>query len=119
MSDGLTVPYGYSNGIPEGVTAAWGCRAIFSDGVVDVVHDRQGYDGPATPRRELADYMWDRVRDVWKWRAKRMHDSGELADEQGHVLYEDERVTVKGRAAGGYLYVCAYFTPASEQRTEP
>lgn len=119
MSDKLTLPYGYSQGIPEGVPAAWGCRAIFNHGEVDILPDRTGYAGEDKARQLLGDYLWDHVRDLWHRCAKDMYDSGELADQQGHVLYENDRVVVKGRAAGGYLYVCAYLRPDPVPDTEP
>ena len=105
--------FGYNRGLPEGVTAAWGCRAIaYQDGTVDPVWDRSDAFGPDEPRKALLDYLADTVGSKPFDRAGELLRTYEMKtrEEGEFVLYEDDVVIVKGstNASAGYLYVSAY-----------
>lgn len=112
--------FGYTRGVPEGVETAWGCRAVVTDD--DVVHMVWGRIGAVGPEAErLVAYLHDLpLRGGWQDRAMELLRAGVMdprVDEE-FVLYADDAVVIKGntQASAGYLYVCAYFRPASEQR---
>lgn len=99
--------WGYSDGIPAGVTTAWGCRAIFRYGNTDVLHDRQSVAG----KREDIDAMGVEVKACWKkWQdaAREQYHAGKLGEDDVATLLETDTLVIKARAAGGYLYVVAY-----------
>jgi len=105
--------FGYNQGLPEGVKAAWGCRAIVNqDGLVDVVYNRQDADGSDEERAALLDYLNTTVKGAWVERARELLRSYEMRtrEAQEFVLFEDDVIVVKGNtnASAGYLYVCAY-----------
>lgn len=102
--------FGYNAGLPEGVRAAWGCRAIWNgSGLPDIVWDRTDAFGDDEARRPLLDYLREIVGDA-PWEAARTM-SGLWPDrDYDAVLFEDDEVIVRAntQASGGYLYVCAY-----------
>ncbi len=107
--------YGYSQGIPAGVTAAWGARAIVNtDGTVDLVHDRQDAYGDSTAVVALLERLNAGINAAWIAKARDLLRSGEMSTRQAEqfVLYRDAQVSVLGNtnASAGYLYVVAYPT---------
>jgi hypothetical protein len=108
----IALEYGYTKGVPEGVTTAWGARAIVNrDWTVDLVPDRQASTGPRAA--ELVDHL-QRVgsRDWFAHASEALHP-GELHNRERceATIYEDGVIVMKANtnASGGYLYVCAYF----------
>lgn len=105
--------FGYSAGLPEGTTTAWGCRAIVTQtGSVDVVWDRTDAFGEDAERLALLDYLRDTVGTAPFDRAGELLRSYEMSTREAaeFTLYEDDEVTIKGNTngSGGYLYICAY-----------
>jgi hypothetical protein len=106
--------FGYNDGLPDGVSAAWGCRAIVRSGssYVDVPHDRADAFGPDDERAALLAHLRDVAGTAPFDRAGDLLRRGELdtRGDQDVVLYEDDTVLVRAnpRASPGYLYVCAY-----------
>lgn len=108
--------WGYRAGIPEGVTAAWGARAILDGrtGYLDLMGDRMSSVGPAaevdkisTALRRAEPIIHKRVETgTKKWTI-----AGHRAEE--HVLYKTKVLTVIGNtnASHGYLYMVAFLTP--------
>jgi hypothetical protein len=112
--------FGYTRGLPEGTETAWGCRAVVTDDkLVHVVRDRTSAVGPEIGY--LLRYLHDLpLRGDWQNRASELLRAGVMdarVDEE-FVLYADDAVVVKEntQASAGYLYVCAYFQPASDGR---
>jgi len=104
--------YGRNYGVPD-VTTAWGARAILhQQGGVDIVHDRQGGDGPR--KAELMAYLnekfpWGKLQtrvDELLYKGALKPDSDELV-----VLFADDQVKLVGspNASYGYLYMRAWF----------
>lgn len=109
----MKLAFGYSNGVPEGVDTAWGCRALVTqDGDVDVLWDRTDAVGSDGERIKLFAYLNNQVGFVWRDRASELLRSRAMSTREGgeHVLFEDDHVVIKGNTNGsaGYLYVCAY-----------
>jgi hypothetical protein len=106
--------FGYNQGLPECVEAAWGCRAIITpDGAIDVVPDRTSTYGPEDAYRRLAYQLDTMVRGArWRARASELLAAGTMDPGRPgeHVLLDDGAVIIKGNTKGsfGYLYVCAY-----------
>lgn len=99
--------FGYNQGIPDGVSTAWGCRAIFNGGTVDVLHDRQSVMG----ERAAIDALGEELNAAWRhWqeRATEEYTAGNLPEDGTATLVETETMVIKARRAGGYLYVVAY-----------
>ncbi|MGE0363736.1 MAG: hypothetical protein AB7R67_23705 [Vicinamibacterales bacterium] len=113
--------YGYNDGLPDGVTAAWGCRAIVRGGssFVDIPHDRSDAFGPDDERAALLAHLrdvagqapFDRAGDLLRRRALDTRSDADV------VLYEDDAVIVRAnaQASAGYLYVCAYLKASVPQ----
>jgi hypothetical protein len=104
--------FGYNQGLPEDVAAAWGCRAIVTqDGGVDVLWDRTSVFGPDDAVDALVNQPGV-CGVLWRERAGELLASGRmLTGEAGeHQLINDGVLVVKGNtnASGGHLYVCAY-----------
>lgn len=103
--------WGYNEGIPEGVTTAWGCRAIAKQAGA-VLPDPNYFNGYGPQLVELT--QW--VKQAWKaWQAEaeRLLRIGEMSGFEGQefVLFQDERGVIKGNTRGtSYVHVCAYFT---------
>lgn len=105
--------FGYNVGLPDGVKAAWGCRAIAdAHGNVDVVWDRVDAFGDDEAKEALLTHLrdvagtepFDNASALLKTYAITGREAREV------VLYEDDTVIVKGNtnASHGYLYACAY-----------
>ncbi len=113
MSDKVELSFGYNKGVPDSTDTAWGCRAIFDRGYVDIPGDRQEAVGPRT--KELMNYLNDNfnlgaLRDQVR---EQVHADypGMPQGYDEYVLFEDKNVIVKcnTQRSFGYLYICAYF----------
>jgi|PlaIllAssembly_1097288.scaffolds.fasta_scaffold00276_10 hypothetical protein len=109
----MSLEFGLSAAVPEGASAAWGCRAIVTqDGHVDIPPDRMCAMGDLEfldvlskrfPMKELRAHLTDALR-------SRQMLTREAKD---IVLFTDEMVTVvaNSNASAGYVYVAAFPTP--------
>lgn len=104
--------FGYNQGMPVGVDTAWGARAILSsDGYIDIPPDRQQVVGI---RKELLiGYLNDEFN-MGHLRQKVKEEVQPWEEDSTYTLFEDDIVSVKCRAAGGYLYLCAYLNHNEE-----
>lgn len=86
---------------PEGAKASWGARAIFQDGRVEIVWDRQGGTGD----EELI--SWLNAKGIKQLR-KLAKDLA--SDEDREVRYQDGEFVVAANPRGsyGYLYLGAW-----------
>ena len=86
---------------------AWGARAIFSDGYVDLLHDRQD-------RREMDKEFAGRINrllpEAKKQAKSLMYTSLAPSAREVVTLAEGEGIVIKAstRASYGYLYLIAY-----------
>jgi len=123
MTETLTLKPVFGLIAPEGVTACWGARAIFRDGYVELLHDRQSVAGDETEAHRVVDAMnashkrgEERVNalQLAKARALKLYDRGKI---HGHAaervrLYEDKGglvIEANTNGSHGYLYLVAYF----------
>lgn len=107
--------YGYSRGLPDDVTTAWGCRAVLTAAnSVDIVWDRTSEVGHPGDLNRLVECL-DSVAQTWLDKASELLTLGRMSprDSREHVLFDDGFLVVKANtnASSGYLYVCAYLTP--------
>lgn len=105
--------FGYNDGLPKGVRAAWGCRAIVTqDGTVDVPGDRTDAFGPDEARQALLAHLNDAVESKPFDTAAALLKSGEMRTNEAaqFILYASDEVVVKGNTYGscGYPYICAF-----------
>lgn len=103
MSAVTSLAWGCKQAIPDGVRAAWGCRAILRQRQVDVVWDRTDIAGDDDARTELIRHLNGAVGTRWYRDGVRPP-----AQDEVFTILDDGIVVFKGRAAGGYLYVTAY-----------
>lgn len=114
MGNNSRLLFGYNQGLPEYVDAAWGCRAIVTqDGDVDVVWDRTSTYGSEDDYKRLAHQLDAQGRgERWRARASALLASRKIETrvDGEHVLVDDGTVIIKANTngSGGYLYVCAY-----------
>lgn len=111
--------FGYNKGVPDGVLIAWGCRAVItSDNQIDIVWDRTSVAGPDGDVNLLLECL-DAIGSRWQDKASQLLATGQMStrDSCEHVLYDDGFLVVKANtnASSGYLYACAYLTPASSE----
>lgn len=104
--------FGYNPGVPESATAAWGARAITSDGSFSWPFNRQSSFGPEKELTVLARLLNERANVDAQNRARDLFLSGEISESAccEVVLYEDDLLKVVGNtnASYGYLYLCAF-----------
>jgi hypothetical protein len=111
--------FGYNRGLPEGVQAAWGCRAIADEsGQVDVVWDRTSTFGAEPHITMLLEHLQSLpTQGGWQDIARMLLRSGQLSTREDRevMLHEDDVVVIKAnpQASHGYLYVCAYLGPTA------
>jgi hypothetical protein len=119
----MALSFGYNQGLPEGVRAAWGCRLIVTQtGGTDFVANRQGfYDGersadgvaawinsPVNPAamgdKPVFGYALEVISELLRSYEMNTREAGEF------TIYEDERGVIKANTNGsaGYCYVCAW-----------
>ncbi len=104
-TEGVQLEYGRNYGVPD-VTTAWGARAILTDGMLDLVSDRQGGEGPR--KIELMTYLRLHYPDLHVRVAEMSWDPG---DNELHTVFEDDTaiVVASTNASYGYLYLRAWF----------
>jgi hypothetical protein len=122
----MGLDFGYNQGLPEGVTAAFGARLIAKqDGYLDFLHDRTGTFGSEEEKADLFEWInrkgataghplqaskapfnaaRDRASELLKGYEMRTREAGHF------VLYEDGEGVVVGNtnASAGYLYMAAF-----------
>ena len=108
--DTVTLQYGRNYGVPA-VTTAWGARGILTDGMLDLVGDRMGGEGPR--KAELIVYLRATFPDL-EGRVQGME--WDPASDELKTVFEDETaiVVASTNASFGYLYLRAWFK-ADEQ----
>jgi len=101
----VEVPYGRNYGVPP-VTTAWGARGILTDGVLDLLGDRMGGEGPL--KWDLIGYLRDNFPDLDK-RVQEM--TWDPASDELQTVFEDVTaiVVASTNASFGYLYLRAWF----------
>jgi len=111
--------FGYVPAIDEalsdGARIAWGARAIWQRGSVDILPDRQSWYGPSgddpVERKQFASELNKILRVAWL-RARELYDTVDDfgADGAGvYTLYDDDKIciTASPNASYGYLYIAA------------
>ncbi len=102
--------------LPEGhdhaTQHAWGGRAIFRGGRLDLPQDRHGTAGPEEGRRDFQKLVGAALPSA-RERARAVED--DLTETRDwHVLHSDENITIHGNARGqrnNYLHLSAFRTP--------
>jgi len=105
--------FGYNQGLPEYVEAAWGCQAnINPDGTIDLVSDRISTYGQGDAVKRLEARLDSLGRgERWRKRAEALLVSGIMDPKVAaeHVLVDDGVVVIKANTNSfGHLCVCAY-----------
>jgi hypothetical protein len=101
----VTLQYGRNYGVPP-VSTAWGARAILTDGMLDLVSDRQGGEGP---RKEgLMTYLRLHYPELHV-RVAEMSFDPRWDELQTVFENEDAIVVASTNASFGYLYLRAWF----------
>ena len=106
----VTLEYGRNYGVPP-VTTAWGARGILTDGMLDLLSDRMGGEGPR--KQELFTYLQDHFPRL----APKVRDmTWDPASDELQTIFRDNTAIVVGstNASYGYLYLRAWFK-ADEQ----
>lgn len=102
---------------PETAPATWGARAIFTDGFVDVLHDRQNAVGEKPAIDRLLSVLNGGLLADFKRHAERLRHWGELesSSREVYVMHEgDVILTASTNASYGYLYIVAFLSPKEE-----
>jgi len=101
--------WGLKGVLIEQATMAWGCRAIFSGGVIDIVHDRQSFWSKHEDKLKSASFFLlinSKIMELAREQAK------EIYDEDAHCLCQrllgTPRWRCMARASGGYLYMTIF-----------
>jgi hypothetical protein len=111
----IQLQWGYNGATPEGVTAAWGVRAVVEDRWVSMGGCRQSNVGPKEEVDAIIKLLNSGVNAEWLARANGLLQDNEIhpARERQVVLYANDvsRLVVVGNtnASHGYLYVSAFF----------
>jgi hypothetical protein len=100
---------------PEGVTVAWGARAIDDGRSFGILHDRQSFKGSKedkTEMDELAAQLNGGILKACQAEFARLKSDWEIKGSESKrvTLYDKGGVKVEGNtnASHGYFYVCAY-----------
>lgn len=97
--------------MPEGVASAWGARAIFKEGKIELLADRTSRLGDV---KQLMPQIQQAFKDVEKT-AMTLYRTGRIdqTTEQTVVFYDQDGLVIEGnpRASFGYLYMRAYLKP--------
>lgn len=111
----LSLDFGYNRGVPADARAVWGARLIVNqDGMVDLVHDRQGFAEGSDPaaKQRLSEYLNSEVRRRPLGALADMLRNGEVdtRSETEHVVFDDGTARLVGSAqsSAGYFYIVAY-----------
>jgi len=105
MNDAINEPK-WGLPAPEGVPLSWGARAIFRDGGVDCLWDRQGvYGGTDEERKALCEWINNKGMPMMRHLAKSLSASDNVEE---IVEGDGYRMKANPRRSYGYLYLCAY-----------
>ena len=124
MKNTIKAEWGIETSLPA--TACWGARAIFKDGYVDCLYDRQGGTGDIEELSVLVQAMNEMTHrgkgskysgsafHLAKAKATRLYATGLIkgSEEKRVVLYEDAgglRIEANTNGSCGYLYMVVYF----------
>jgi hypothetical protein len=106
---------------PPGASVAWGARAIFKDGGVDLLHDRQGMVGDKGAKESLAEALNGGPLGAAREQAYTLWSQGKIrGDVAGMVtLVDDGQVVIEADTRGsyGYLYMVAYLRTECQNQT--
>lgn len=104
-------PLAWGRQPPEGITLAWGARAIYkychTKPVIDLLWDRQAWRGPSDGRAALAEWVNTKgLRAI----VKACKDAGLTGASSEVVSWTDGNRTIEAspNASYGYLYLVAY-----------
>ena len=97
---------------PATATLAWGARAIYKQGFIDILHDRQSWRGPREDRTALVAWINDQGIAALKAECEKVSLPG---DSDATVLWSEGGFTIEAspNASYGYLYITAYPTPVA------
>jgi len=98
---------------PEGVSVAWGARAIFEKGQIDLLWDRTSTMGDEKEVKKLGKWLNTKGLKGIRREVKNLQTNAEYT-----VIYKDDKYTIRAnpRRSYGYLYLCAF--PNSEKENE-
>lgn len=108
--------WGLKGILPENAEIAWGARTIFSNGVIDLLGDRQDFKSihPNKHSRNAAfiRLLNETIITLARDRARELHRDGEIYDDDRHCLCQrivgSPRWRCMARASGGYLYITVF-----------
>jgi hypothetical protein len=108
---GLT--FGYNQGLPKSVKAAWGARLIVQqDGYTDFLGNRQDSFGEDADVDKLFAWINTGAMTTARKKAEELLASYKMSTRRAEhfVLYEDDKGAIVGNTNGsaGYLYVAAW-----------
>ena len=115
MTTKLKLAFGYSAGIPDDVTTAWGARLIAPN---DLLYDRQDLVAEnATAKADLIAWLngspsgTGALAKMREWLKENYWQFGQ--DDVEHVIYEDDEGIIVGstQASYGYIYVAGWLKP--------
>lgn len=116
--------WGYKEGLLPTTPAAWGARAIFSNGIVDLPPDRQATQRlrPEDLTLLLQTLNYGALETARK-EASRLYNVGILRPDEAKevILYEDNGIVILAntKASGGYLYLVAFLETPEWQSKMP
>ena len=104
--------FGYNQGLPRDVEAAWGARAIWRDGQVGLLADRISTFGPPDQVLRIVAQLDQGLFTAARDAALRLFETGTLSprDDREVSLYDGPELVIKGnpQRSYGYLYLVAY-----------
>lgn len=104
---------------PDEAPAAWGARAIFTHGAVDILHDRQDVHGEQPAVTALIARLNAGLLVECRQAAEQLQADWELQANSHDVwvLHQDDEVVVvvSTSASHGYLYIVAFTPPSSQE----
>lgn len=107
MDQGLK--FGCNRALPMEIDAAWGCRAIYQDGTLDFVWDRQDSFGPDEKENKIFDKLNSGILQLVAKRVEEIQPKG--SSDEVMTFYEDSEFVVMGspQSSYGYIYLAAWF----------
>jgi hypothetical protein len=114
----MSTDYWFGRQAPEGSTIAWGARAIFTRGHIDIVPDRhQMTEAPQEQRTEFAKWLQSTGMPGLK---KEVERTGITGTDHTVLAYQDDRYRIEASPQGscGYLYIGAWQLPPAVEVTD-
>lgn len=90
---------------------AWGARAIFKNGLIDLVGNRQSFQGSSPIAWQL---MVNMQLPILRKKVEEMYWAGKLPSDEVVEILDEPGFRALVRAAGGYLYITAFAPRHSE-----